>query len=301
MKLILKVTSACLLIALLIVGALLLPAHIQVRGVEPALPSASEFRSLLAVDDAPVSVRYITTSTQRLVPISLSHNSVVIRWANGDVVMLDAGMDEAAAMDFGDLMLAMMEGEKPIVRGTISGLMGGDIYHVKAVGFTHLHMDHTQGLVNFCARRGAGASLLQTDYQAKLHNFNTTEGAAIAEDSCLEPKTVDGDGLILFDEFPGLAMVPLGGHTPGSTLFAVADGDHLLLFSGDTTNSKADIIHDHGKGFVYSYLIVPENTTRTAQLRSWLRALDQNDDMEVIVAHDLKNFEQVLKPFSSSR
>ena len=49
----------------------------------------------------------------------------------------------------------------------------------------------------------------------------------------------------------------IGGHTPGSTLFAVADGGRLLLFTGDITNSKADILENRGKGFVYSYLLVP--------------------------------------------
>ena len=296
-NLLVKIFGFVVVAVIVVLAVFLLPAHIQVRSVAPDLPSEVSLRTLLGVPNAPVSVKYITTSTQRLQPNSLSHNSVLIEWASGDLVMLDAGMDEPAALEFGELILAMRDGDMPVVNGTISGLLGEDIKRVKAVGFTHLHIDHTQGLINFCARRGTGATLLQTDYQAKLHNFNTTEGAAIVERSCLEPEIIRSDGLILFDQFPGLGMVPLGGHTPGSTLFVVADDERLLLFPGDTTNNKGDILHDRGKGFMYSYLIVPENTARTSQLRGWLRDLDMNEDMEVVVAHDLQNFEQVLEPF----
>jgi glyoxylase-like metal-dependent hydrolase (beta-lactamase superfamily II) len=87
--------------------------------------------------------------------------------------------------------------------------------------------------------------------------------------------------------FPGLGVIALGGHTPGSTLFAVAIGDQLWLLSGDISNSKADLLSDTGKGFLYSYLLVPENTARNDVLRPWLGELDAEEDMIVIVSHDL--------------
>jgi glyoxylase-like metal-dependent hydrolase (beta-lactamase superfamily II) len=177
------------------------------------------------------------------------------------------------------------------------GLLGEDVSRVKAVGFTHLHIDHTQGLINFCDARGAGALSLQLDYQRELHNFNTEEGDDIVAQSCLRPLDITGAGLVGVDQFPGLAMYPLGGHTPGSTLFAVADGDRLLLFTGDITNSKSDLVNNKGKTVIYSYLLVPENTTRTAQLREWLRRLDNNDDMQVVVSHDIQDMAEILQPY----
>ncbi len=297
MKFILKIASVCTLILLIALAVLLVPPHIQIRSVGPALPSAAELRSLLSVENAPVGVRYIDTSSQRLASGVLGHSSILVEWANGDIVIIDAGMDKATAMEFGDLMLAMREGDKPIVKGTISQLLGDDVSRVKALAFTHLHIDHSQGVLDFCKARGTGAVALQTIFQRDLHNFNTSEGAAIVEKSCLEQQVIPGEGLIRVERFPGLGIIPLGGHTPGSTLFAVADGERLLLFSGDTTNTKAELLQDRGKGFLYSYLIVPENTARTAELRDWLRKLDGNTDMEVVVSHDLQDMAGTLEVY----
>lgn len=139
----------------------------------------------------------------------------------------------------------------------------------------------------FCNTRNSGASVFQTSWQANLHNFNTVESAAIVADSCLAPGTL-GDGAVKTVEgFPGLGLVALGGHTPGSTLFAIAVEDRLWLLSGDISNTKADLLSNTGKGFLYSYLIVPEHARRSDELRSWLGRLDANEDTTVIVSHDL--------------
>ena len=297
MKLIAKILAAGLLILITGLLVFLLPAHLQVREVSPDLPSDESLRELLRADNAPVRVSYIATSSQRYEGGLLGHNSVFIEWANGDLVMIDAGMDKPQALEFGELMQSLSGGEDPIVLGTISQLLGEDVSRVKAVGFTHLHIDHTQGLLNFCDARGAGALSLQLDYQRELHNFNTEEGGDIVAQSCLRPLDITGAGLVGVDQFPGLAMYPLGGHTPGSTLFAVADGDRLLLFTGDITNSKSDLVNNKDKSAIYSYLLVPENTTRTAQLREWLRKLDNNDDMQVVVSHDIQDMAEILQPY----
>jgi len=68
----------------------------------------------------------------------------------------------------------------------------------------------------------------------------------------------------------------------------VALGSKVLLFSGDTTNNKASIDHDIPKSALYSYVLVPENIKRTAQLRKWLKDLDQQNAFSVIVSHDLE-------------
>ena len=301
MKLIVKIIAACLLIGVAVVAVLLLPAHLQVRDVNPALPSEESLRALLAVDGSPSRVSFVTTSSQHYDEGVLGHNSVLVEWPNGDMVMLDAGMDEIKAVEFADLMQTLLGAEPPQIQGGIASLLGDDIGRVKAVGFTHLHIDHTQGVLNFCEARGEGALALQTVYQRDLHNFNTEEGAAIVVDSCLQTEVFPGDGLISFERFPGLAMYPLGGHTPGSTLFAVADGERLLLFSGDITNTRAEILEDRGKGFIYSYLMVPENTARTARLREWLGGLDQRDDIDVVVSHDYEAMKRLLLPFGAGQ
>ena len=120
-----------------------------------------------------------------------------------------------------------------------------------------------------------------------LHDFNTSEGAQIVAASCLEVVELPGEGLVTSDRFPGLAAFQLGGHTPGSTLWAVALGERVLLFSGDITNTKADLDQDKPKALLYSYVLVPENVNRTAQLRQWLQQLDQQEEFSVVVSHDV--------------
>jgi len=297
LKKILTVIALVLLVSFAGLLVFLLPAHLQVRKVELALPSVESLRALLRLENTPTRVSFVASSSQRTDSFYLGHNSVLVEWANGDMVMIDTGMDQVAAVKFGELIQSVLGGEPVEVYGNIARLLGERIMQVKAVGFTHLHVDHTQGLSSFCAARGEGASLLQSGYQRDLHNFNTTAGAALVAESCLEPNISDGNGLMSFDQYPGLSIYPLGGHTPGSTLFAVADGERLLLFSGDITNSKADLIEDRPKPFIYSYLLVPENTHRTAVLRDWLSELDQQEGIEVVVSHDLENMQAVLQPF----
>ena len=100
--------------------------------------------------------------------------------------MIDAGMDRAAAIEFGKLMETALGAEQAVSHGTIVELLGSDTQRVMGVAYTHLHIDHSQGTVPFCETRGSGARVFQTSWQAELHNFNTEEGAAIVADSCLE-------------------------------------------------------------------------------------------------------------------
>jgi len=291
LRTLLKIAMGVALLIVLAAGVFLLPAHIQVRGVAPLLPDDAQLRALLSEENGPVSVRYINTSTQQLPVGRLGHTVFLIEWGNGNLFMIDAGMDRASALEFGQLMETALGAEEAVPHGNIAELLGDDIERVAGVGFTHLHIDHTQGLVPFCEVRGSGARVYQAFWQAELHNFNTEEGAAIVAESCLAAGRLDGAGISTIGGMPGLGIVGLGGHTPGSTLFAIAVGDRLWLISGDTTNTKAELLSNSGKGFLYSYLLVPENTERTEELRLWFAGLDANEDMTVVVPHDIGDIE----------
>lgn len=287
MRMIVRFLQAFLIIAVLAVAVFLVPPHVQTRGITPALPDAAAFRALLGAEGGPVRLRYLVNASQEVERGTLGHTVFLAEWPNGNAFMIDAGMDRAAADEFAALLETLAGAGEARFSGDVAEQLGPDVARVVGVGFTHLHIDHTQGLGAFCTARGKGAQAYQTALQAEEHNFNTTEGAAIVADSCLGQTVLEGEGLHTPVGFPGLGIVPLGGHTPGSTLFALAVGGKLWLFSGDTTNSKADLLEDRGKGFLYSYLIVPENTARTGELRRWLAALDAESDMTVVVSHDL--------------
>lgn len=274
-------------LVLLAIAVFLTPQHVQTRGIEPPLPSADELRALLAAEGGPVAVRWLNTASQVVERGTLGHTVFAAEWADGRLFLIDLAMDRAGADEFAALLQRLMGAGEARFHGDVAAQLGGDVARVRGVGFTHLHIDHVQGIGAFCVARGQGAAAYQTPWQAEEHNFNTRESAGLVRDSCLAPRRLEGEGVIQLQGFPGLGAVALGGHTPGSTLFAVAVDGRLWLFSGDTTNSKAAILEDTGKGFAYSYLMVPENTARTAELRRWLAALDAEPDITVVVSHDL--------------
>jgi glyoxylase-like metal-dependent hydrolase (beta-lactamase superfamily II) len=301
MKRLLSIVSSVVVLSMITLAVILIPAHVQVRGVAPVLPSQNEMLALRGVN-GPTKVAYILTSSQQLERGKISHISIVIEWANGQRFLIDAGMSEQEADSFAELLQKMdATAGQATIYGTVAQLLGPNIKDLAGVGFSHLHIDHTQGIQNFCEQRGKGAVLLQTPNQKDLHNFNTTEGAGLIASSCLtkaEFTPANNGNFYRSCQFPGLAAIELGGHTPGSTLWAVALGDKVLLFSGDITNDKTSIDHDTPKPALYSYLFVPEDTKRTAELRQWLRELDQSEPFSVIVSHDLSNTQAHLSEFN---
>ena len=128
-------------------------------------------------------------------------------------------------------------------------------------------------------------------YQAPLQqqelNYTTEIGLA-ALDVAACPRAVLGDAVIKpVPGFPGLLAVSLGGHTPGSTLYAVRVAGKTWIFSGDITNDRRSLLEDLPKPWWYSALVVPENVDRTAELRAWLRQLDAQPEVTVLPAHDV--------------
>lgn len=298
-KKILMLLAVIIVLAISVLAIFLVPAHLQVREVTPSLPKVADFLSLRS-DAGPQRVSYVLTSSQKLERGQISHISVLLEWADGKMFMIDAGMEPAAAMDFAELLkkLDSSAGDATVL-GAIGDLIGPDVQRIQGVGFTHLHIDHTQGISAFCRVRGQGPVVLQSTAQANLHNFNTNEGATMVAESCLQQRTFNGDSLMSFSDFPGLAAFSLGGHTPGSTLWAVALRDKVLLFSGDITNDKASIDHDKPKPVLYSYVLVPENVDRTAELRKWLLTLDKNQNISIVVSHDLANTQSHLSAYKA--
>jgi glyoxylase-like metal-dependent hydrolase (beta-lactamase superfamily II) len=292
MKWVFRVVGIIGVFLIVVIGTFLIPAHMQIRDVAPVLPGQKKILSLRDIG-GPVRVTYILTSSQMLERGEISHISIVVEWLNGRMLLIDTGMSAEKAESFSELLKLKdsLAGDVKIY-GTVTELLGDSINNIMGVAFTHLHIDHTQGVQEFCDIRGQGAVLLQTYNQKELHNFNTNEGADLLASSCLKQLELsqgETENFYQSSLFPGVAAIDLGGHTPGSTLWAVALDNKILLFSGDISNVKNDIDQNIDKDMFYSYFIVPENTKRTSQLRQWLRTLDQSNNISVIVSHDLVN------------
>jgi len=283
-KKVLFVVGILLALILLVGAVILVPPHFQIRGIEPELPSLAEIQQLRSVERGPTRITTIEISSQPYKNRSSVNTVFLIEWEDGRIFMVDAGMDQPGSMDFAKQL--ELFGAGPLnYRQSATQALGDKIKNVQGVGFTHLHIDHTQGVKGFCERRGTGAKVYQTTSQATTHNLHTKEGAQLLQESCLEPVIVEGD-ITQLKEFPGLSMLHVGGHTPCSTVFFVSVGDKLWVLSGDVSNDKQSLLANKGKGFLYSYLIVPENTRQLDKLRVWLAGLNSQSATEVVVSHD---------------
>ncbi|HFB55046.1 MAG TPA: MBL fold metallo-hydrolase [Hellea balneolensis] len=283
----------------LVLAIVLVPPHIQTRRIAPSLPDKSDILAL-RMTDGPQRLSYILTASQyvpRYGPQGkLGHSTFVAEWPDGKIFMVDTGMDKAGTDKFVALMKKIAKAGDGVFNGSVAELLGPALTRIRGIGFTHLHIDHTQGLTAFCTAHDQNNDpdilVYQTHTQHDKHNFNTKEGAEIVRTSCLTPGTLLDGAIKTSKDFPGLGIIPIGGHTPGSTIYIVPTPDHIWILSGDTTNTRDHLIHDQGKGFLYSYIMVPENTAQTKRLRHWLAELDKDGRISVIVSHDATALKQ---------
>lgn len=287
-KILLKSIVVLLALLFLALAIYLVPPHLQIRSISPEIPTVDELLELER-SDGPNALYYINSSEQRLDRGTLAHSAFVFEWPDGKLFLVDAAMGEQEALEFGQLMQTMSDGQAPVFHGDVASLLGSAVSRVAGIGFTHLHIDHTEGVIGLCSAVETSPALLQSPFQRDQQNIHTREGAQLLANSCLKPHDLTKGSIWTSDSFPGLGLIPAGGHTPGSTLFAASIQGQLYVLSGDITNTKASILADSGKGWVYSTLIVPEDTQRTGRLRQWLRELTQHDAITVVVSHDLQD------------
>ncbi|MDN3645479.1 MBL fold metallo-hydrolase [Pontixanthobacter aestiaquae] len=288
LKKILIVIGALLAIGAIVLAFVLVPAHLQIRDVEPELPTKAELLALADSPDGPTKISYFRTSTQNSADRSLTHSTFVVEWEDGKILLIDLGMDAAVAVEFGALFETIAGADPAVPLGTVPEIMGDDLDRVQGVGFTHLHLDHVQGIEPICAARSGAVSVLQTPEQKSTHNLHTQEQADMLAGSACVTQIELADGSRTTDQFPGIGIYPLGGHTPGSTMFAIPVDGKLWLLTGDISNVQSDLLNDRGKGFIYSYLMVPENVDRLAMLRPWLIDLNNDPMITALVSHDGK-------------
>jgi len=279
------------LFGLLVVGVIalaifLLPAHLQIRSITPEPPTRAELQALMSAPERPVAISYFVTSDQVADGNLLGHTTFVIEWEDGRILLIDAGMSEDKAREFADRISMLTGGGPATVRGTAASILGDEIGRVAGVGFTHLHEDHVQGLEGICGAATQQLTIVQTRDQATEHNHLTESMATMIEDSTCADALVLAPETRTTGEFPGIGIYPLAGHTPGSTMFAIPVGDRLWLLTGDISNSREALIGNQPKGFLYSYLFVPEDEARLEQLRLLLTELDEDEQFTAIVSHD---------------
>ncbi len=293
-------------------------AHAGVRREQAPLPSLEAAVAAVQVADGPARLSIANTATQTM-PRSavldssrdpapdrryvMSHPSFVLEWADGRILLVDAGMDRAGAARFGGLIEQLLGGEPIHPHDAVATQLGEAADRVEGVVFTHLHEDHVGGVVELCRGRTRPLRVFMTEAQDERGNYTTgatrrlladTRRAAQSEADppCVEVIRIASGGAQPVPGFPGVAVIAAGGHTPGSqiVLAAVAEpgaeGQTISAFTGDIVNHIAGIDHDVPKPTLYRWLVVPEAEGRQAQLRHFLRALRDDADMRLLVSHD---------------
>jgi len=280
------------LLSVLGLGALLLPAHWQIGSVSVQIPPATELDSVLdsiSAEDYPGDIYFINTAQQSTMWGKLGHVGVLIQWPDGKSFLIDTGMNEAEAAAFGRPLEFLGSGATETF-GSLEKQLGTAVNRIGGIGFTHLHQDHVASIARLCKVMASPATIFQSAQQQGSHNLHTRAGQALVNTSSCKRDILGSADIKAVPGFPGLFAVAAGGHTPGSTIFITRADGTIWIFAGDITNAMVDIYNNQGKGFLYSYLLIPEDVDVLRDWRLWLKAQDAREGVKVLVAHDIDAF-----------
>lgn len=297
-------------------GLTLWQAHRLVDAERAPLPAREDASTRASAGEGAVRLSVANTASQPMpraavldaerdpepgAPYVMNHPSFVLEWADGRILLVDAGMDPEAALAFGSPLQLLAGAEALTPHGDIAGILGADAERVDGVVFTHLHEDHVEGILSLCRLRTEPLRVFMTEAQDLRLNHTTRPGRKLlsaaklggegaAGKPCIDVIQMPGAGLHAVPGFPGLFVVDAGGHTPGSQIvLAKVDGGAgatFYAFTGDIVNHVAGIDHDLPKPALYSLLVVPESGERLAELRAWLRELRDEGGFRLLVSHD---------------
>jgi glyoxylase-like metal-dependent hydrolase (beta-lactamase superfamily II) len=166
------------------------------------------------------------------VPPRISVNTFAVRSA-GRVALIDTGSGDSMGPTLGRLPQAL----------AAAGIAADAI---DTVLLTHMHPDHSNGLSDDAGRKCFANAEVAMHEKELAHWFDDTAMAKAdartreryftAARRQIEPYR---DRLKLFrvgEVFPGVTAIPIPGHTPGHTAYAIASGGDSLLVWGDTVH-----------------------------------------------------------------
>jgi glyoxylase-like metal-dependent hydrolase (beta-lactamase superfamily II) len=303
------IRGVLILLLLAVAGAAagLVWMHLTVQGQRGPLPLVSEVLDLSKVSDLPIKVSVIETAEQvtpRRAVLDPTHDptpdkpyvmtlpAFVLEWADGRLLLVDAGMTTNGAIKFGQPIETLMGAGPVKALRPVAAALDQDLTRVKGIVFTHLHLDHVDGVRDLCPRLRTPVKVFMTGGQLDTWTLFTGEGKDIVRHSgCTEPVRIGPGKLIPLDGFPGVAVIHAAGHTPGSQIILAAVRDQAgtltrYAFSGDVTNTIDGIRQDLSKPLLYRLVIVPEDDDRLGELRRYLRALEHDQKVVVVPSHD---------------
>lgn len=298
--------AVLLVLLLLVVAAVLGWAHWKIRSENPPLPDFAALRAMADAADRPVRLRWIKTASQ-LTPgmddwdddLRIVHPVFVLEWADGRLLLVDAGMDAAAARRFGRPMELVLGAEPMEIGRSVSEALGAARRRVAGIVFTHLHVDHTEGISLLCEKGDPALSVYMTPAQLERPNHTTRPGLKqVRGASCVRVVTLPDAGIGLLPGFPGVGVIRVAGHTPGSQVVVAWVGKPArgYVLAGDVSFEMANIRDDEPKPLAYRLFITPESDEQLGKVRRWLRSLEMEQSFTIIPSHDQGNIEALEIP-----
>jgi glyoxylase-like metal-dependent hydrolase (beta-lactamase superfamily II) len=302
----LKGVVVLLLLATAVVAGGLAWLHWEIQAERAPLPNVAEVLDFGMSGELPVKVSVIETSQQRTPrdtvlavdqasppePYVMTHPSFVLEWADGRLLLVDVGMTHAGAIKFGQPIERFFKGGPAEALTTTAAALGDAATRVQGIVFTHLHIDHVDGLRELCPRVGHPVKVFMTAPQQDAWTPFTAEGRSLVEHAgCTERVRLGSAPLAPLDGFPGVGVMAVGGHTPGSQalLAVIRDADgvlHRYIFTGDVTNTIEGMRRDVPKPLFYRLVIVPEDDDRLGELRRYFGTLERERGIAIVVSHD---------------
>jgi glyoxylase-like metal-dependent hydrolase (beta-lactamase superfamily II) len=313
----LKVVVVVVLLAVAIVAGGLAWLHWEIQLARDPLPLLSDVLAVGAGVEGPVKLSVIETSQQQTprsgvidpagdphkdTPFVMTHPAFVLEWADGRILLVDTGMTREGAIRFGVPFEQFFHAGPAEALTSAAAALGDAAARINGIVFTHLHLDHVEGLSELCPRIGHPAKIFMTALQQDSWTPFTAEGKSIVEKApCGERVRLGGPPLKALEGFPGVGVVSVGGHTPGSQaiLAAIRTADGTLfryIFTGDVTNTIDGIRSDVPKPLFYRLVIVPEDDERLGELRRYFGTLEREHGFKLVVSHDQAHLRELGIP-----
>ena len=87
MRLFVRIFLGIFALAVIGLAIFLVPPHLQTQGIKPDLPTEQALRNLMTAEDGPIAVHYVLTASQDVRGRDLGHTSFVIEWANDNLFL----------------------------------------------------------------------------------------------------------------------------------------------------------------------------------------------------------------------
>lgn len=204
-----------------------------------------------------ISVTPVIDSVVRLVPTEAYETTSAVDWSRHAALLDDEGYLRLALGGYvvttGDRVILIDAGigpsDRPGKKATMPG--GAMLDNLRAVGtspeeitdvvFTHLHLDHIGwGAVgDQIVFPGATYGCHQADWD------HFTNGGVMSDP---EKLAVMAPAVQCWDTdttlAPGLDVIAAPGHTPGSSIIVLSDGDERCVLLGDVVHCPAELVDD---------------------------------------------------------